>query len=431
VIAAAPTPARADERRLLALLRADRSPVGLAEHRARHAVPPPARRRPDHGLIDLVAQAGLRGRGGAGFPTGQKLRAVAGGRGRRVVVANATEGEPASSKDRALVTGVPHLVLDGAATAAAAVGAERIVVCVDRADPAARAALERAVAERAREPGVPIEVAAAPARYVAGEETALVQWLNGGPAKPTVVPPRPFERGVDGRPTLIQNVETLAHVAQIAAFGAGWFRQAGTADEPGTTLVTVTGAVSRPSVVEVSAGTRIDRVLTGAGGAAEPLAAVLVGGFYGTWLPAAAALQAPFSRAGLGPLGASPGAGILIALPAGACGLHETARLLRWFAAESAGQCGPCVFGLADVARTAAAVAAGRATAADADRLERWAGQIEGRGACRHPDGAVRLLRSALRVFAGDLERHLRGTPCRAAGLPPHIRVPATAADWT
>lgn len=421
---------RSDERRLLRELRGDRRPVTLAEHRSRYRPPAPPARRPQPALIDLVGEAGLRGRGGAGFPTARKLAAVAGGRGPRVVVANATEGEPASSKDRALVNHAPHLVLDGAALAAAAVGAARIIVCIDRADGRAVRSLRGAIAERASAAGPAIELAETPSRYVAGEETALVRYLNGGEAKPTHVPPRPFEQGVDGRPTLIQNVETLAHVAQIASFGAGWFRQTGTGDEPGTTLVTVTGAVVRPAVVEVPVGTPVGHILARAGGAAEPLAALLVGGFWGTWIPARTGTETAFSRAGLGELGASPGAGILVALPASACGLVETARILHWFAAESAGQCGPCVFGLGDIARTTAAIAAGLGAPGDVDRLRRWAGQIERRGACRHPDGAVRLLRSALDVFAGDLERHLHGRMCAAARLPGRLAVPNTLPDW-
>ena len=427
--AVATPPAGTDERRLLRSGRDGRSPT-LAEHRSRYRRPPTPARRPERALIEVVSEAGLRGRGGAGFPTARKLEAVAGRRGPRIVIANATEGEPASSKDRALMNHAPHLVLDGAALAAAAVGASQIVVCIDRADRRAVRSLRAAIAERTGEGGAAVELAETPSRYVAGEETALVRFLNGGDAKPTHVPPRPFEKGVDGRPSLIQNVETLAHVAQIGSFGAAWFRQTGTPDEPGTTLVTVTGAVARPAVVEVPVGTQVRRILARAGGPAEPLAALLAGGFSGTWIPVAAGGTAAFSRAGLSQLGASPGAGILVALPAGACGLAETARILRWFAAESAGQCGPCVFGLADIARTTAAIATGRAAAGDVERLRRWAGQIERRGACRHPDGAVRLLRSALDVFASDLDGHLGGRPCAAARGPGRLAVPETVAGW-
>jgi NADH:ubiquinone oxidoreductase subunit F (NADH-binding) len=393
--------------------------------------PPAPTRRPQRDLIELVAAAGLRGRGGAGFPTARKLQAVAGRRGPRVAVCNATEGEPASAKDRTLLVHAPHLVLDGVVTAAAAVGAERMIVCVDGADRQALRVMKTAIAERAAAgERCTIELERTPSRYVAGEETALVRFLNGGDARPQAAAPRPFERGVDGRPTLIQNAETLAHLALIARNGAAWFREAGTADEPGTTLVTVTGAVAEPCVCEVSTGTPVAEVIAHAGGPAGPLQAVLTGGFWGTWLPASTALDAPFSRAGLAPHGASPGAGILVALPADACGIAETARILRWFADESAGQCGPCIFGLADIARTMAALAAGRASAADVERLERWAAQIERRGACAHPDGAVRLMRSALRTFADDVRRHANGLPCVASRFPARLQIPATVTGW-
>jgi NADH:ubiquinone oxidoreductase subunit F (NADH-binding) len=398
-------------------------------HAHRGGAPTPTR-RPQRELIELVAEAGLRGRGGAGFPTARKLQAVAGRRGPRIVVVNATEGEPGSAKDRTLLLHAPHLVLDGAVTAAAAVGAEQVIVCVDRADRQAARALESAVAERAaRGERAAIDLVGTPTRYVAGEETALVRFLNGGEAKPQAGSPRPFDRGVDGCPTLIQNVETLAHLALIARRGSAWFRETGTADEPGTTLLTITGAVASPCVCELPVGTPVGRILQHAGGPSEPLQALLVGGFWGTWL-GARGLDAPFSRAGLAPHGASPGAGVLIALPAAACGLTETARILRWYADESAGQCGPCVFGLADIARTAAALAAGRAGAADVERLERWAAQIERRGACGHPDGAVRLMRSALRTFADDVRRHARGMPCVASRHPARVHVPATVPGW-
>ena len=242
-------------------------------------------------------------------------------------------------------------------------------------------------------------------------ETALIRWLNGGPAKPTATAPRPFQRGVDGRPTLVQNVETLARIAQIARFGAEWFRQTGTAQEPGTMYVTVSGAVAQPGVFDVPIGIPIEAVLARAGGASEPLQALLMGGFFGTWIPFQEGRDAAYSRAGLSELGASPGAGIVVALPAGACGLVESARLLRWFAAESAGQCGPCVFGLADVARTTAAVAAGRARG----RRRRPPAPVDG------PDrGPWRLPPSGRgRAAAAKRARRVRGRPRAPPGREP------------
>jgi NADH:ubiquinone oxidoreductase subunit F (NADH-binding) len=399
--------------------------VDLSHHRLVHPTPPPPLpgSRPREDLLTAVERSGLRGRGGAGFPTARKLRAVSAARRGAVVVVNGAEGEPASGKDKLLLGAAPHLVLDGALLAAAAVGAGEVVVCVDHTATAARAAVVRAVEERRRaEPGPPVRVVTVAARYVAGEETALVHWLNGGPAIPTRTRPRVFERGVGGRATLVDNVETLAHLAQILRFGPDWFRQLGTEDEPGSALVTLSGAVARPGVYEIPIGARLADVV-GAAGAPAGSAAVLVGGYFGAWLDAGGAGQARLSAAELAPLGASLGCGALVVLPEGACGLRETARVLAWLAGQTAGQCGPCVQGLAAIATATAELHAGRGGAAGLDRLRRWAGQVEGRGACRMPDGAVRFLRSALHVFAGEVARHLRHG-CTSAPGPAVLPLP-------
>ena len=269
--------------RLLEQLPQDGSRVSLAEHRRFHPRPPDPRSRPWHQLTEVVEDAGLRGRGGGSFPTATKMRAVAARGGRPVVVVNASEGEPLSAKDSLLLTRLPHLILDGAALAATAVGAGEVVVCVKRSSAASARSLDQALEERRGEGGPAIRAAIVPDRYVAGEESALVRWLNGGPAKPTVVPPRPFERGVGGRPTLVQNAETLAHVAQIAVYGADWFRDVGTDDEPGTALFTVSGGVRAPGVVEAPFGTRLS-ALVDAAAPTSPVSAVLVGGYSGSWL---------------------------------------------------------------------------------------------------------------------------------------------------
>ncbi len=404
--------------------------IGLATHRKTYTLPPPPSAQPRYSLIDLMGAAGLLGRGGAGFPTARKLKAVADGPGPRVVVANGTEGEPPSAKDQTLMTHNPHLVIDGAVLAAAAVGASQVLIGVDRAHRRALEAMRAALAERTSTEGlgVDLRLAGTPSRYVAGEETGLVQWMNGGPAMPTSVPPRPFEKGVAGRPTLVQNVETLATMALIARHGPEWFRQLGTPDEPGGRLVTVSGAVGQPAVVEAPIGTPIGALIDAVGGPAAELSAVMVGGFYGTWLPVDA-LDTPYSRAGLLPLGASPGAGVVLALPASACGLAETARVVSWYAGESAGQCGPCIFGLADLSELFAQVAAARANRDDLETVRRWAGEIEGRGACKHPDGAARLVRSALTVFSDELTRHMSTGECRGNGRPV-LRVPPPGKTW-
>ena len=376
-------------------------------------------------LLDEVERSGLRGRGGAGFPTSVKLAAVAEGRGRKVVVANGTEGEPASRKDAALLARAPHLVLDGALAAANAIGADEVIVVVSRG---ARGGLERAgdaVARRdGRTPGVRLSLCASPERFVMGEESALVHWLNGGPpATPTLTPPRPFERGVWSRPTLVQNVETLAHIGLIARYGADWFCRLGTDAEPGSMLVSVGGAVRRPGVDEVEVGTPLGEVLAASGGVTGPIGGILVGGYFGTWLACPGALDLPLSQAGLGVAGASPGAGVIMVLPAGSCGLRETARVVTYLAGESAGQCGPCRFGLGALARALAALARGRGVPAALRDLEGLPAEISGRGACAHPDGVVRLVRSALSVFADEVERHRAGY-CSATDHAPLLPVP-------
>ncbi|WTH27890.1 hypothetical protein OG977_38635 [Kitasatospora purpeofusca] len=320
------------------------------------------------------------------------------------------------------------------ALAARAVGAREAHLCVARAHqvPELRAAL----AERGRHglDPVPVRVHQLPHHYVSSEESALVNWLNGGDARPTATPPRPFEKGVGKRPTLVDNVETLAHLALIARYGATWYRQAGAPDAPGTTLVTLGGAVQHPGVHEAAMGARLAELLDLGGGPDGPLSAGLVGGFFGSWLPPTTVLGTRFTKADLAGLGAGPGAGVLVALPQGACGLAETAAILTFLARNGTQQCGPCRFGLPAVAEDFTALAYGRLDPASLHRLEQRVGLLAGRGACRHPDGASRLAATALHTFAADVKRHLHAGPCPGAHRPPVIDVPdgavPTAEQW-
>lgn len=431
-----PRPDDPDAARLLSDWYATRRPATLADHLRRHGpapVAPAPGGRTSMSLVEAVEAAGLTGRGGAGFPTARKLRAVAERGGRSVVVVNAMESEPASRKDRFLLAVAPHLVLDGAVLAAIAVGADTVHVCLPRSTVRYRqlsAALDER--RRARLDPVRLRLHALPHAYVSSESTALVRWLNGGPARPQGSPPRTHERGVARRPTLVNNAETLAHLALVARHGPDWFRQTGTPHEPGTLLVTVSGAVPTPGVQEVALGTPLATILDRAGGPEEPLRAVLLGGFAGTWLPAEH-VHTPLARRELAPLGAAPGAGVLVALPHSACGLSETACVLAYLAAHGARQCGPCRFGLPAVAEDFAALAAGGADPGLLPRLHRRVGLLPDRGACRHPDGAARLAASALRAFADDVDHHVTHGACRAAGhRPPLIPVPPAIPpeDW-
>ncbi len=376
---------------------------------------------PDVGpdLIGEVERAGLRGRGGAGFPTAVKLAAVAAG-SRPVVVVNGTEGEPMSAKDRLLLASAPHLVLDGAVAAAAAVGAREVLVAAPAAvlPSLARALRERERADRRRPR---FTLVASAAGYVAGEETAVVAHLEGRPPLPRLSPPLVSHRGYRRRPTLVQNVETLAHLGLIARHGAAWFRELGTEDRPGTMLTTLAGAVWGPGVHEVPVGTPMTDLLARAGGPDEPVRALLVGGYFGAWV-APEAVGLSLDDSSLRKHGASVGAGVVFVLGESSCAVAETARLTAYLAGQSSGQCGPCVHGLAALSGVVSRYATATVVPGDDERLGRWLDMVGGgRGACRHPDGVTRMLLSALRLFRDEFEDHARRGPCERCAAPTRL----------
>ena len=412
------------ERRLLSGVQ--ERPLSLPDHEA-HWGPMPTTTGPD--LLNEVQKSGLLGRGGAGFPTARKMLTVSVGRGKTVVVANGSEGEPASAKDRLLLMRAPHLVLDGVQLAARIVRADEAYLVIHRGT-GARQVLQEAL--RQRRDRIKVQLREVPSAYVASEETAVIHWLNGGDAKPTFTPPRPFERGVNGKPTLVNNVETLAHLATIARRGSDWFRSVGDGDEPGTLLVTVTGASVRGTVAEVPTGTPIGHVLSRAGVHLDATLAVLVGGYFGTWLAPALAAQLPLSHHALRAAGGGLGAGVLAAVPADRCGISETARVASYLASHNAGQCGPCLNGLPAIAGALQRLATGQWDDAWWPALERWMSVVPGRGACRHPDGAVRFVASALTVFAADVAQHRARRPCTGVAAPGFLPLPASshAPSW-
>jgi NADH:ubiquinone oxidoreductase subunit F (NADH-binding) len=398
----------------------------LSEHIDVHGPPPTLGGADGPALIETVARSGLRGRGGAAFPTAMKLAAVERSRHSSVVVANGAEGEPASAKDRLLLERSPHLVLDGALLAAQTVGARHVILCIRQNAPRAWASVAEAVTDREAAGMLPaqVQLVATPNCYLAGEESALVRYLNGGPAKPTFVPPRPFERGVAKQPTLVQNVETLSHLALIARHGADWFRQTGTAQEPGTILVTLSGAVTDPGVYEIELGTSLVDLLGAAGGTTEPVRAVLLGGYFGSWLDVEVARDLLLHEEHLRPLGGGLGSGVIVLLPDSACGVAESARIAAYLAREAAGQCGPCTNGLGAIADGIAGIAEGKGRPTVEEDLDRWSALVRGRGACHHPDGAIRFVLSALDVFADEFAEHGRRGPCPLCTATSYLPVP-------
>ena len=379
--------------RLLAGPDPSKGPERLAAHVSRIGPLP----KGGHALIDLLVRTELTGRGGADFPVGLKWRAVAtASRGSAVIVVNGAEGEPHSRKDRGLMTARPHLILDGAMLAAATLHAKQVVLYIGEGHHAALRSMTEAVAERTDHERRLIRIATAPARYVAGDSSATVHLVDAGIATPTTTPPPPRERGVGGAATLVQNVETLAHVALLA--------RAGTAT--GTVLITVAGAVRSPGVLEVNVGTPLGEAVQLAGGPSESPRAVLLGGYFGRWVDAAEAWSLPLDPNGLRARGLSLGCGVIGILPTRQCPVCEVAGIMRYLASESSAQCGPCFFGLRALADACTRIAERGTDPGDLQRLQRWSAEVQDRGACKHPDGAVMFLRSAMKTFDDDFAQH-------------------------
>ena len=377
-----------------------------------------------HGLVASLEESGLTGRGGGAFPTSVKLAVSQSGGQGGIIVVNAMEGEPASSKDQLLLTRAPHLVLDGAQYLATLCGSDRVTICLPNGRVAVVAAVRHALQERRahRYARVREEIAQPPDRFIAGEESALVNWLESARSAPVFRPDKGIPLRIKKRPALVHNAETLAHIALIARYGAGPFRARGMAEEPGTCLVTLSGAVTHSGVVEVDKGTPLWDIAQ-RGQPIEPIQALLVGGYGGTWV-GAAHFRTPYASIPLRTIGATAGVGVIVALGETSCGLAESARIARYLAGESSGQCGPCAFGLPAIADDLAGLVSGQSDNGLLARLERRLRHVNGRGACRHPDGAVALVRSALSVFASDVAAHSRGTPCPSWRKPTLLRFP-------
>jgi len=404
-------------------------PIDLAGHLAAHG-PIRAPSGPNgawqKALIENLEISGLTGRGGGAFPTWAKLVMAYTEGGGGILVVNGMESEPASDKDKVLLTRAPHLVLDGAQLLAAACRANEILVSVPETSSALADAVNRALYERARDrySVVTEYLVQPPSRYIAGEESALAQWIDRGKSRPVFRPDKGTPLRIGRLPTLVHNVETLAHIALIARYGSESFRARGTAEQPGTVLVTISGAVSHPGVVEVEWGTPLLDIARRADPFETP-SALLIGGYGGSWIRPAD-FSTPYSSLALGTIGADVGVGVMFVLAPTSCGLAESARIARFLAEESSGQCGPCIYGLSAIADDLSSLSSGRPDPELLGRLTRRLDQVDGRGGCHHPDGAVSMVRSALGVFAADVVTHTTGAPCANVLNPSQLRFPRT-----
>lgn len=341
-------------------------------------------------LLGTLERVRLTGRGGGHFPVAAKLRPVMEA-GAATVVINGSEGETLSSKDAALLQLRPHLVLDGAQALARAVRAQRVVIWLHRGADASVASIVNACEERERDPryrdDVAVQVMLGPARYLTGEASAVIAGVRGEPVLPRFIE-NPAKPWVDGDPVLVHNAETAARIGLLDAAGI---------DYRATSLVTLSLHTHR-LVVEVEQDMTFAMLFAEHGVRAPEH--LLLGGFGGEWVPWTAVADVAADPHRMREHGLSFGTGIISIVPQGRGGLEWSAEMLEWMAGESAGQCGPCIFGLLELAKRYKAVARGRRLN-DARRreLDRLMGLVERRGACRHPDGAVRMARSALIAF--------------------------------
>ncbi|MCG5220126.1 NADH-quinone oxidoreductase subunit NuoF family protein [Streptosporangium sp. KLBMP 9127] len=407
--------------------------VRRLDYAAHRDVHPEAASHDVETLISLAEAVDLRGRGGAAFPFARKLGAVArtarSKKAEVVVVVNATEGEPASAKDKMLLLRTPHLVLDGAMLAADALDAVEIVIGVAEGHVAEQSMLA-AVEERGL--GEYVRVVGLPEKFVTGEGGSVVNGVSGRDAVPRGRGGRTSDSGVRGLPTLLSNAETYAQLAVLTGLGATGYAELGAPGEAGTVLLTVGGSSMRPAVVETPTGVPLAAVLDLCGAAVGD--GVLVGGYHGRWLTPVDAASVPVSRKSLADVGGVLGAGIVLPLGGESCPLGEAVRVTSYLAEQSSGQCGPCRLGLPDIAHLLKDVADGSGTV----EAVRWAVVgTRGRGACSHPDGTSRFVLSALDTFADDVAEHLREGTC---GRPVYGILPIPAdegsqvrllVDWT
>ncbi|HEY4696730.1 MAG TPA: NADH-ubiquinone oxidoreductase-F iron-sulfur binding region domain-containing protein [Gallionella sp.] len=370
-----------------------------------------------------VRLADLRGLGGSGFPAWRKWDAVAAETPKpdKYLIVNGNEDEPGTFKDRMLLEETPHQVIEGAAVAALAVGANRIVFYINpdmaRSTAALKAALEQwrtsdllALASTALGKPLQLDLLPGSGHYIGGEETASMEWVESRFPFPRGKPPYPAQAGVYGCPTLINNVETLANVSHIVVHGAAWFRALGKGTGTGTKLYSLSGDVLYPGVFELPMGTPLRELIFVHGGgllSGKPLKAVFTGGPSSTLLTPAD-LDVAMDFESLRARGSNLGTGAMIVISEGTGIVKRVAEYERFFAHSSCGQCNSCKVGTATMSRLLDRIDTGRGTAADLATLENLCAMLPGSGRCHLINGAVQLLDSAFHHFHDEFRQALR-----------------------
>jgi len=380
-------------------------------------------------VLHTIAESGLRGRGGAGYPTGAKWRdCVTQPDPVHYVVANGFEADPGAQVDRTLMELDPQAVVEGTAIAAWVVGAEQAIIAVSSSAPVAAERLRVAV-EEAEARGyvggdadwrsLRIEVREVTGSFVVGEETVLLRALEGQRAQPDQRPPHPSRSGLWGKPTVVNNVKTLAAVPWIVAHGAGAYTSLGSAETPGTTLVQLGGVVRKPGVVEVPLGTTVRQILDGPGGSVQgSLKAVLVGGPTGGFLPPDG-LDTPLTYEDLGQAGAVAGSGTLLALDESACLVEVATLMTRYLNDNACGKTIPCRIGTRRLAELGAGFCSGHVRPRDAELLSELAADVHDAALCGLEKDAANPLLSVMRYFAPEFEAHSVRGECPAGVCQP------------
>lgn len=361
--------------------------------------------------LEEVRASGLRGRGGAGFPTGRKWAGVLSQEGdRRYVVVNGAEGEPGTFKDRALLRANPYQLVEGAIIAAYALGADEVYFALksrfeQEADRLLSAISEMQVAGVCRD--CTMSVARGPDDYLFGEETAMLEVIEGGDALPRLLPP--YQHGLFGKPTLVNNVETLSNVTHILANGAGWFRSSGTVESPGTTVVTVVGDVERATVVEVDLGTPLREVLDAAG-LRRPVQAVFSG--VSNRVVKGEAIDVPLSYEGFASIESGMGAAGFIVVDDSRCMVDVACVISGFLAVESCGQCPPCKVGSSEITTRLRALRDGTATSQDVTEIGSWSNSVTDANRCYLGTEEQNVVRSVLGAFPDDVVAHIEQGGC-------------------
>lgn len=379
-----------------------------------------------------IKRSGLRGRGGAGFPTGIKWDKVLHHRIKeRYFVCNAGEHEPGTFKDRYLLQHAPHQLLEGCLIAAHTVQAKASFIYINHEYQEEERNLKKAIAQ-AKAKGLlgqniqgtgvdlEIEIFSGQGSYVAGEETAMLESMQGRPAMPRQKPPfYPTDFGLYGKPTLVNNVETLCHVTRVIQHGADWFTQVGTEKCPGTMLFSLSGAVNKPGVYELPMGTPLRRLVEECGGGitgGRKVKAVFPGGpSFAMVTPDQ--LDLPMDFDSLKKAGTGLGSAGVIVVDDATCMVAQTLKYSNFFKAESCGQCPPCRMGTINLATLMAKIESGEGTGKDMDSLLQLCGFVKGTGYCTLVTGAAVLVQSSLKLFRHEYEEHiaLKRCPYRAA----------------